>query len=158
MTAQRIVRPVTAFSLDGPGRRRRPREKRGSHLAFIRGLPCLICGARNRVDAAHIRAACPQFGKRHSGTGEKPSDQWTVPLCATHHTEGEDAQHKSNELEWWKGQRIDPFVTAMALFQCSGDEDMAEIIIREARPRAAPVPSPASEAAADCDLNDEIPL
>lgn len=92
-------------------RQREPRVKDEKHLNYIRSLNCCICGAPN-VDAAHIRTASLEHGKRGLGMQEKASDCWTVPLCRTHHTE----QHAfGNELKWWASKGIDPFLLAMSL-------------------------------------------
>ena len=48
------------------------------HLRFVASLPCLICG-RTPSHAHHLRHAQPR------GLGLKVSDEFTVPLCATHH-------------------------------------------------------------------------
>lgn len=128
MTGQRIIRPATAFSVAST-KQRRPRERDEQHLAFIRRLNCCICGAPN-PDAAHIRSASPVYGKRETGGAEKASDKWTVPACRHHHTE----QHAAgNELTWWASKGIDPFGLALALYACSGDDDLAEGILRANR-------------------------
>lgn len=92
-------------------RQRQPREENPAYLAWVRTLPCLIC-ARPGSDPAHIRAAAPQYAKRYTGKGEKPSDKWAVPLCRDHHRE----QHATNELAFWLRYGIDPFATAVALY------------------------------------------
>lgn len=91
---------------------RQPREEDPAYLAYVRTLPCLVCG-RRPCDAAHIRSAAPQYGKRHTGMAEKPDDRWTLPLCRQHHAE----QHSTNELAWWAAQDIDPFALAAALYE-----------------------------------------
>lgn len=48
------------------------------HLAFIRSLPCLVCG-RAPSEAAHLP------GQR--GMGQKRSDLETGPLCRIHHAQ-----------------------------------------------------------------------
>jgi hypothetical protein len=49
------------------------------YLAFIRGLPCVLCRDRYvDVDAHHI--------KTH-GMGTKGDDDMTVPVCRLHHAE-----------------------------------------------------------------------
>lgn len=131
MKAYEIRRPDTAFSLS-PNKRKRPREHDKAHLDFIRGLGCLICG-KHGVHAAHIRMAGEQYGKRSTGAGEKPSDKWTVPLCPEHHTDGPEAQHKGSEEAFWERHKINPFVVALALWGCSGDDEAAELVLREAR-------------------------
>jgi hypothetical protein len=93
-------------------RQREPREVDEAFLAHVRTLPCTIC-RRPGCDAAHIRAAAPQYGKRYTGKGEKPSDKWAVPLCRDHHRE----QHGKNELSFWLRYGIaDPFALAIALY------------------------------------------
>ena len=91
-------------------RQREPRIKDQKHLNYVRSLPCCICGAIN-VDAAHIRVASLEHGKRGLGMQEKASDVWTVPLCRSHH----DEQHSMREMEFWKRYGIDPFLLAMSL-------------------------------------------
>jgi hypothetical protein len=125
MTGQRIIRPATAFSVAST-KQRRPRERNEGHLAFIRGLKCCICGAQG-PDPAHIRSASPIYGKRETGGSEKPHDKFTVPLCRHHH----DEQHAAgNELLWWASKGIDPFGLALALYACSGDDEIAEGILQ----------------------------
>ena len=110
-------------------RKRQPRQKDGSHLDFIRDLPCIVCGAESTIDAAHIRAGDPRAAKRHTGMGERPDDIWTLPLCRKHH----DMQHRGGELSFWKTWRIDPIATAAFLALRSGDREAALMIIENAR-------------------------
>src|SRR5262249_57169698 len=60
------------------GQPKRHRSK--EHLKFVAGQPCLICG-RTPSHAHHIRYA------QSKGLALKVSDEFTVPLCATHHSE-----------------------------------------------------------------------
>lgn len=134
--AQRVVRHPDAFSKDGTSKKR-PRQTAGKHLAWIRTLPCLISGRRSGgVEAAHIRYRDPVFGKPGTAHGQKPDDRWTIPLHANYHRLDHDAQHDSNEREWWVKKGIDPVAVASALWGCTGDDEMAEIVIREARQKA----------------------
>jgi len=127
MTAQRIVRPLTAFSV-AFAKQRRPRQEDKEHLNFLRGLHCCLCGAPG-PDAAHIRAASPIHGKQESGLQRKPGDKWVVPLCRAHH----DEQHQGNELLFWAKHGIDPFTLALALYGATGDEEIAEAILQSNR-------------------------
>lgn len=127
--AGRIPIHPEAFSHDLGLKRKRPRLERDGHLKFIRGLPCLICGARKDIQAAHIRMASPVYGKRHIGAAEKSSDHWTLPLCQAHHA----LQHQGNELAFWQDYGIDPFKVALSLFASSGDDETAELILKMAR-------------------------
>lgn len=129
MTGQRIMRPATAFSISPAKGLKRPRVKDDAHLAFIRTLKCCICG-NPHVEAAHIRSANGLYGKRETGGQEKASDKWTVPLCRAHH----DEQHKENEILWWASKGIDPFGLALALHHATGDDDLADGILRASRP------------------------
>lgn len=133
--AYQIERPATAFSLS-TGKQKRPRKKDDNHLRWIRTLPCVVTGSRP-VDAAHVRYADPVYGKREVGGAEKPDDRWAVPLCRSEH----DAQHKMNERDYWKSKSIDPCAVALALFGMSGDDEMAEVILRHARKHLAPTPA-----------------
>lgn len=94
-------------------RQRQPREEDPAYLAYVRTLPCRICGRPGPSDPAHLRTGARQYDKPHTGMGEKPSDRWVLPLCRTHH----DDQHRHNELEWWTRQGyLDPFALAIALY------------------------------------------
>lgn len=91
---------------------RQPRQEDAAYLAYVRGLPCLIC-RRPGSDPAHLRSAARQYGKRQCGMAEKPDDCWVLPLCRTHH----DEQHRNNEMQWWARQGIpDPHAVAIALY------------------------------------------
>jgi hypothetical protein len=125
-----IPRPSTAFADTAPKVKKKQRQNIEAHLRFIRSLPCLVTGARP-VEAAHIRYADMRYGKRLTGTGEKPDDHWVVPLSPASHR---DQHAAGDELAWWKSKGIDPLFVALALWRATGDEDVAEQIIRENRP------------------------
>jgi hypothetical protein len=55
------------------------------YLAWIRTLPCLVCGATRGIEASHT-------GPR--GLGQKSADTSAVPLCSRHHRTGKDSYHK----------------------------------------------------------------
>jgi hypothetical protein len=133
MTAFRVERPATAFSLDRDRKSRSARRQDRDHLSFIRSLPCTICGSRRQVEAAHVRYADPTYGKASTGLGTKPDDRWTVPLCATHHRIGADSQHANNERDWWSDTGIDPLAIALKLHAASGDDEAGEAILLAAR-------------------------
>ncbi len=50
--------------------------------------------------------------------GRKVSDEWTVPLCATHHR---SLRTVGDEEKWWKARRIDPIALTGRLWQQSRD-------------------------------------
>ena len=86
----------------------RPRRIRNQdHLKFVASLPCLVCG-RAPCHPHHIRFA------QLRALGSKVGDQWTVPLCNTHHR----AIHNvGDEEEWWSEHGIDPRTEAERLWQ-----------------------------------------
>ena len=109
---------------------RQPRKKDAKHLAYIRQLPCLICG-RPPSEAAHVRFADVAYGKRPTGAGEKPDDGWTVPLCADHHRLLPESQHAHGERGWWREQGIDPLKVARHLQEVSGDIFKGTVIVTD---------------------------
>jgi hypothetical protein len=83
---------------------RRIRDK--EHLRYVASQPCIICG-RSPGHAHHLRFAQPR------ALGRKVSDEWTVPLCVTHHR----AVHGvGNEKQWWTEKGIDPIAHAVRLW------------------------------------------
>jgi DNA recombination protein Rad52 len=83
---------------------RRMRDK--IHLRYVASQPCLICG-RTPSHAHHLRFAQPK------AFGRKVSDEWTVPLCSTHHK----ALHSvGDEERWWKEKGIDSTAHAVRLW------------------------------------------
>jgi len=80
------------------------------HRKFIAHQPCLVCG-RAPCDAHHLRFAQP------SALGRKVSDEFTVPLCRTHHRK---LHAVGNEVAWWKAVNIDPLPVALALWNRRG--------------------------------------
>jgi ERF superfamily protein len=83
---------------------RRVRDK--THLRFVSRQPCLICG-RQPCDPHHLRFA------QSRGLGQKVSDEFTVPLCRTHHRELHRAR---KEVDWWSKNRIEPTGIARKLW------------------------------------------
>ena len=81
------------------------------HLRFVASHPCAICG-RSPSHAHHVRHA------QSRGLGLKVSDEFTVPLCATHHHQ---IHTTGKEREWWQQRNIDPLIIARALWQQSRD-------------------------------------
>lgn len=130
MMASRMLIPSTAFSL-GRGKKR-PRKESVDHLKWIRTLPCIICGTHKEVEAAHIRMGSLIHGKNSTGAGEKPSDCWSLPICAEHHRTRPDAQHVIGEEQFWARHKINPFILALSLWQATGDDGAAETILRNA--------------------------
>jgi hypothetical protein len=84
-----------------------PRRRDKQHLRFVSSQPCLVCG-RSPADAHHLRFAQPR------ALGRKVSDEFTVPLCRTHHRALHDT---ADERAWWEGVRINPAPVAHQLWR-----------------------------------------
>lgn len=107
---------------------RHPPIRSPKHLAFIRELPSLVPGS-GPVEAAHVRYGELRYGKEITGMGQKPGDNWTVPLAHDVHMD----QHASGERQWWLDHGIDPILVASLLWSHSGDHSAAERVISMAR-------------------------
>jgi ERF superfamily len=93
-----------------PGRRLvaktiRLRDKH--HTRFVSRQPCVVCG-RTPADPHHLRFAQPR------ALGRKVSDEYTVPVCRTHHRE---LHSYGDEASWWAGVNVDPVPIALALWR-----------------------------------------
>jgi hypothetical protein len=77
------------------------------HLRFVIQQPCLLCG-RKPSDAHHIRFVQPR------ALGRKASDEFTVPLCRSHHR---SVHRAGNEQVWWQQAGIDPLKVASKLWK-----------------------------------------
>ena len=91
------------------GEPRRIRDK--AHLQYVASQPCLICG-RTPSHAHHLRFAQARALSR------KVSDEWAVPLCATHHRSLHDG---GEEERWWKERKVDPVLRACQLWRQTRD-------------------------------------
>jgi hypothetical protein len=83
---------------------RRIRDR--DHVRLVAKQPCLICG-RRPADPHHLRFA------QSKALGRKVSDEFTVPLCRSHHRE---VHRCGDEAAWWKKAGIDPTLPARALW------------------------------------------
>src|SRR5436190_7682904 len=79
---------------------------RGEHLKFVSSQPCLVC-CRSPSDAHHLKFA------QGRALGRKVSDEFTVPLCRTHHRE---LHLRGDERTWWQQFNVDPIRAASALW------------------------------------------
>lgn len=78
-----------------------------AHRAWIRGFACSVPNCQGGpIECAHVRRGTD------GGIGIKPSDRWTIPLCAAHHRE----QHQIGEGAFEKRHGIDMKKIAAALF------------------------------------------
>jgi hypothetical protein len=94
----------SALLLGAPKRVRDP-----EHLKFINAQPCLVCG-RAPVHAHHLRFAQPR------AMSNKVSDEWSVPLCFTHHR---SLHMVGSEEAWWTEKGIDAKAEALRLWRQS---------------------------------------
>jgi hypothetical protein len=85
------------------------RRRSKAHLAFVGSQPCVVCNA-SPCDAHHVKIA-----QSHS-LGRKVSDEFTVPLCRTHHQE---LHRHGNERTWWANLQIAPLPIARQLWEAS---------------------------------------
>jgi len=84
-----------------------PRRLRDRHhIRHVMKQPCLICG-RRPSDPHHLRFA------QARALGRKVSDEFTVPVCRTHHRE---IHRCGGEGSWWQNTGIDPFAAARTLW------------------------------------------
>jgi hypothetical protein len=117
MLSPRIPRTVLR------GKPKPDRRRRTQHLAFVRQLPCVVCGKAAPSEAAHVRSGSD------GGAGIKPSDRYSVSLCTDCHA----LQHQFGEMTFWSVLRLDPLNVALRLWTISGDLKSGERIVFRAR-------------------------
>ena len=110
---------------------KRYRDK--AHLKFVASQPCLFCG-RRPCDPHHLRFA------QARALGRKVSDEFTVPLCRTHHRE---LHRTGNEAGWWAKVGIDAVRTAQTLWKTTRTNGVpASSAVAEAHAAAPTVAAP----------------
>jgi hypothetical protein len=83
-----------------PQRLKRTTQKRDertcpAHRAWVRRHHCSVSNCLQLpIECAHVRI------ETDGGVGLKPSDMWTVSLCAQHHREQHDLGERSFELKY----------------------------------------------------------
>jgi hypothetical protein len=117
-TARQLVTPLS----------KELRQRDRDHLKFVSTHPCLACG-RSPSDAHHLK-----FAQQHA-MGRMVSDEFTVPLCRTHHRE---LHQRGDELTWWRQLNVDPLGIAQRLW-------------RQTRHKASP-----ADGGAECRLRVEL--
>jgi DNA recombination protein Rad52 len=104
------------------GAPKRIRDK--GHRRFVAAQPCLVCG-RMPTQAHHLTFAQPR------ARSLKTSDEWTVPLCITHHRELHD---RGDERAYWAANRINPERAAQELWarsRAGGPPEEQGLVLRE---------------------------
>jgi hypothetical protein len=101
------------------------RKRSKAHLAFVREQPCLVC-KQTPSDPHHLKFAQPR------ALGRKVSDEFTVPLCRTHH---QDLHQHGDERTWWANIQIAPLPIAKQLWDTSAIHGKADV----ATPSGPPV-------------------
>jgi len=102
--AEKTRTPQIDKSVLGFPEPRRIRDR--DHVRHVMKQSCLICG-RRPSDPHHLRLA------QSRALGRKVSDEFTVPLCRTHHRE---IHRCGDEGSWWRNTGIDPLAAARALW------------------------------------------
>jgi len=99
-----------------PKRSKYARRKRDLlYMAWIRTLPCICCGSRLFVEAAHV-------GDR--AFGQKCPDTETLPLCRKHHRLGPQSHHHLGKRFWlvWNLNRDHLIARLNANYECRFEE------------------------------------
>jgi hypothetical protein len=68
-------------------------RKQSKYISWIRCMPCCICKAP--AEAHHVRSTTTIPYQLAGGTGLKPNDLMSIPLCRIHHQEA----HNEADLE-----------------------------------------------------------
>jgi DNA recombination protein Rad52 len=98
------------------------------HLRYVASQPCVNCG-RSPSHAHYVRYA------QRRGLGIKVSDEFTVPLCATHH---QQLHNTTKEREWWQERKVDPLIIASALWRESQSRSPESAQAAEKQPSPSP--------------------
>jgi hypothetical protein len=78
------------------------REKLQLFYDYVHKQPCLCCGAVSHIEAAHFEGI---LSKKVKGQWMPRSKKTiaafsAISLCQNCHTQGENAQHNSREIDW----------------------------------------------------------
>jgi hypothetical protein len=68
------------------------------YLAWIRTLPCFVCGVTRGIEASHTGP---------HGLGQKSSDYSAIPLCYKHHRTGSDSYHRLGPRQFCEVHNVD---------------------------------------------------
>lgn len=104
---------------------REPRQRDKAYLSWLHELPCVVTGRMgDGVQAAHIRFASIEYGKRYTGGAEKPHDRFCLPLWWQEHA----TQHEG-ERRYWRERGIDPLWLCHLLWRIYPDVPKAQFAI-----------------------------
>jgi hypothetical protein len=103
---------------------RRPPREWPQHIAYIHALPCCIAHRNGHVCHGDVIAAHVRTGT-DGGTGIKPSDFWTIPLCDGAHR----SQHQMGEPEFERRYHFSMKKFALAFALLSPDAAMRAAMI-----------------------------
>lgn len=114
------------------GIERAPQREWPRHRKFIRSLECAVPACECHIGAQAIWEAkpwelwivecCHVRTGTDGGAGMKPSDWWTIPLCAGRHQE----QHRIGEPAFEAAHKLDMKAIALGLARQSPDLAMRE--------------------------------
>lgn len=103
------------------------------HLAFIRSLPCSVCGRPAPSEAAHCRlrysGGVTVPPEEQGGTALKPADKWCLPMCNACHR----WQHTMSESDFWADLEMNPLGIASKLWDNTGNRNAALGTLHRAR-------------------------
>jgi hypothetical protein len=68
------------------------------YLAWIRTLPCCVCGSRKAIEASHTGP---------HGIAQKSPDNSAIPLCANHHRTDAYSYHRLGPRKFSEKYRLD---------------------------------------------------
>jgi hypothetical protein len=73
-------------------------QRNRHYLAWIRTLPCVVCGSSGWIEASHTGL---------HGLGQKSSDYSAIPLCIKHHRTGRDSYHRLGPRKFCEVHSLD---------------------------------------------------
>lgn len=73
-------------------------QRNPRYLAWIRTQPCVVCGTRRGIEAAHTGP---------HGLGQKSPDSSAIPLCIRHHRTGKDSYHRLGARKFAEVHQLD---------------------------------------------------
>ena len=73
-------------------------SRNSRYLAWIRTLPCVVCGSRKGIEAAHTGP---------HGLGQKSPDSSAIPLCYKHHRTANDSYHRLGARRFAEAHNLD---------------------------------------------------